>query len=47
MPHYLGETVTLMTGEIGVIEYMDEEMDIFEILLQDGNIVTRSSIDIL
>lgn len=47
MIHYLGEIVTLATGEVGVIEFMDEEMDTFEIMLQDGNMKTCYSYEIL
>ena len=47
MIHYLGEVVTLVTGEVGVIEAIYGETDSYEIMLQDGNMRTCYSYEIL
>lgn len=47
MLYYLGEVVTMTNVLVGTIEYMDEDMDYYEILGVDGNIYTCTFIEIL
>lgn len=47
MIHYLGEVVTLATGEIGVIEAIYLETDSYDILLDNGNIINCYGYEIL
>lgn len=47
MLHYLGEVVTLVTGETGVIEVIYEETDSYDVMLTNGNIISCYGYEIL
>lgn len=47
MIHYLGEVVTLATGEIGVIEAIYSETDSYDVLLDNGNVITCYGYEVL